>query len=1712
MKNRANRSQARKQGVASPVSTGSGGPFFEQHVDAYWLALLLMQGVPPVFRHTTVTEVTFQTERLGWATDDFLVLARSGSGDTHRLAGSVKKTLTVSANDDAFYGAIRDAWIDFTREGLFQIGRDAFLIATQVGTNALLRHFVGLLDCARASSDAADFNDRLTTPGVVHAELRTYLSTTQSIVSEAAGATVPVDELWRFLREVYLVSLDLNTPTAQMEAHVKTLLAHTATETDRIGAADATWNALVTEVSGAMPQAKRYRRSDLPKELLHRHGGMSAKDHATLTAVAEHSSLVTGTVRSTVGNEIQLPRTSVLAEVLEAVEDARIVLVAGAAGSGKSAVATTAVQILGAEQYVFAFRAEEFTYPTLDAALTAAQIPARAAELSALTAAQPRKILLVESVERLLEASTRDAFTDLLKLVKDDQTWRLILTCRDYSVGLVDEAFLRPSVGAYRKVHVPQLTDPELAIVEARYPAIGRLLHNDRLRALLRNPYTLDIATRIEWPVEGELPRTEREFRSAFFRYFVRADHRRENGLPQRRADSFMELSARRARALALFASVRGLDAAAIDALENDGLIVRAPEQRSLAAPTHDVLEDWGVLEWIEEQFLASSGVPTDFASRIGSAPAIRRTYRTWIAEFLERDVAQADTFFNSVISDDDIADFFRDDTILAFLKSDHAGEMLRRYAPRLVADDRRLLQRMIHLLRVGCVRLPDWLAAADVTSTPSSILLKPDGAAWPAILRLVAENLNAFGNEDRGLLLGLIKDWTKGVEWKPPPYQEGHEAAAAIADWLMPAEQAMHVLVQIPASAPDVVAAWLRGQKGGEFGRRVTDDFLQLVFDGTEGSAIARDLPDLLIEVGRAYLLATEAELDDDDLYGWHGIGIDLDFGIKHEHEHRFFPPSAYRGPFWQLLRHHWWKGFAFVLDLFNHSADWYANPRVQSRLESPEDLTLTFADGTTKRQWCNGRLWGLYRGASASPNVLQTAAMAFERVLFDIAAVKIELLEPILLRLLRESDSAALTAIVASLATAYPQACGEALLVLLSNPMCIRIDRSRMAAEMGISMLTSRIWRRTTFDEVYAAERKEADARPHRREDLEAAITKLQLTPFRDRVYAAIDTYRANLPPAESQSEEDRLWRLALHRMDLRGYSVTEPTEEMREALRANDPTPSDDSAPVDDANYLVLQAPAADADLQEWVSSSQEEYAKVSARLGLQMWGIKVFAGEEPTKYDPSRWRENLTVAMEGDGPAAETTDHPLFSFEFGDGAGFVAAICIRDHWDDLTKSERVWCVRRVCANVRRGADRWNEHAVAHGFDSAGASAGVLPLLLIRMPTNTRIRRAFADALLHASDDVRLTAARAAARYFWPQHPDLALRSARAFALEAATIQAALSADDSHSGRRRRDVDRLHAEAAKHARAYVLAPESEREDSLVVFDADDWYGAEASRYIATILIGSADDAITTQFFQRIARTLVTAFDAQDQSHGRASHRHETDDALEELTVEFLFRVSSKEMAATTVASLLEAIDRHPDELRYFMHDLIIREDQTPTTDRFWFLWKLVSGRVLRASWLPHLDSRNHRAGPLMGEVLLSVGWKDGARDWRALHGHVDELHAFFEALPVSKTALHYYIRFLYCIGEQSLPAAYVRIADKLRSTDDPRVLLDDGEIVFLLESILQRQVYAKPVELKRRDDLRAAILYLLDRLVDAGSSAAFRMRDDFVTPLQLKPESDG
>ena len=71
--------------VASSAATGSASVYFEQHVGAAFLSLLLVRGVPPSLPNCQLVEVYFQTRHKGWRTDDLLLIGAKADGH-QRLA------------------------------------------------------------------------------------------------------------------------------------------------------------------------------------------------------------------------------------------------------------------------------------------------------------------------------------------------------------------------------------------------------------------------------------------------------------------------------------------------------------------------------------------------------------------------------------------------------------------------------------------------------------------------------------------------------------------------------------------------------------------------------------------------------------------------------------------------------------------------------------------------------------------------------------------------------------------------------------------------------------------------------------------------------------------------------------------------------------------------------------------------------------------------------------------------------------------------------------------------------------------------------------------------------------------------------------------------------------------------------------------------------------------------------------------------------------------------------------------------------------------------------------------------------------------------------------------------------------------------------------------------------------------------------------------
>ncbi len=1684
--------------VSSPAATGGAGTFFEQHVNAYWLALLLVRGIPPILRDCTLDEVCLQTEHLGWHTDDFLVVGQNGSGQHRKLAGQVKRNFTVSAADDECKKAVQDFWKDFKNPEQFSQTSDRFALVTLRGTNTLLEYFSGLLDCARASHDGAEFDRRLSTNGFISAKAIQYCDEIRKIIGETEEKDISVAEVWSFLRVLHVLSLDLTSETGQMETMIKNLLAHMTDEADAIGVADATWDALLREAGEGMPKAHSYRRDDLPEKLRQRHTSLGNTEQQALRVLHDHSALILDGIHSTIG-DLHLARGSLVQQVIEYMESNQVVLISGAAGSGKSVIAKDAISILAADHFAFSFRAEEFAHPHLDTTLQSIQTPANAAMLGAILAGQNRKVLLVESVERLLEKSTRDAFTDLLTLVSKDKSWCLVLTCRDYSADLVRSAFLEPANVIPSFVTVPPLDEEELEKVKAAHPPLSHPLANAALRRILSNPYILDKALNIQWSEERPLPQSEREFRMLFWREIVRANHRLVKGMPSRRESVFVKVALRRARELTLYADCEDLDLEVVEELWHDSLIVRSRENDFLLAPAHDVMEDWAILHWIQAQYVTQERSLRELSTAIGTYPAVRRTYRKWVSELVELNPETADGLFQAAIREDEISAQFRDDTLVSLLRSSSSAAFLERHRAELLESDNQLFRQVIRILRVACVTTPEWLG---ISAAGPSLLNAPDGLAWASVLRLVQGSLTSFTQEDRPLLLGLIEDWARGVSLQNP-YPVGAEAVAVIAHWLLPSfdgygsgdqqKRILQVIAKIPDADRDRFAALLGVTQEAEERDYTVEEFRKIIFEGTDGTPAARDMPELVVPVAKSYLLCSESDLQQEWNYGG-SLELEPLFGIKSDMNFGFFPASAYRSLFLPLLRHHPREGLAFIIEVFNHSAEWYAHPRVRSdSVEPPFEITLTFADGTSRKQWCNGRLWNLYRGTSVGPYVLQSILMALEHWLLELAKAHSHELDEILIDILRRSDSAALTSVVASAAIAFPHAAGETLLVLLRSRPCIELDPQRIVRESS----TSSSWSMPQLDarnRIYEEERKKADARPHRKRDLECAIVDLQLGPLMPRVHEILDRHRAEMLPPEEQNEDDQVWRLALHRMDLRQYRVTEDVAEAT--------VDSEDSAsPEDSRRYIHFNLNEPEPDIREMLEQDGAWLQSLNAGLGLLEWGHSIFGHEKTAMYDPAQWKQRLLEAQAVGEDSGEEFDL------YRGGPGFVAAVCVRDHWEEMSDDERDWCMGVVCSEVRRESDNWNEFERVQRFDRSPdrPCALVLPLLMEKSLSEAQracVRQMLVIALTHAIDEVRWYAVSGIGRYLWKIDRALALRCVNALATEAMLVQDEVDADSkrprpdefSHG----RPIDDIKAEFAHVVRERFDKEDGISDDVHRKFDSTRGVGTEANRQIIAILAQAPTEPVAIEAFERLAHMLVGWWD--DDGH----RRHMNELALNRLLENFLLRTPIAE-ATKILQPILDAIDRHPREVHRLLRGIVSVEDRQPNTEQFWSLWKLFADRIRCGGWLEGIDDQRTGGPEMISAVFLGNFWKENVRHWPSLEGNAHHVHVLFADLPPSSTVLDAYVRFLYDIGEQSLPDAFIHITNRLQK-GDPQQMMRTGDTVFRLEVLLQRYVYGRPMELKRQRELREAILSLLDLLVENGSSAAFRLRDDFVTPASV------
>ncbi len=115
--------------LVSSISTGGAGIDFERRVQAFFIIQMVNGGFVPTLPACTITKIICQGKNHGFNTDDCIVFTRDEGDIEHKLLIQCKLSITIS-NNRQFNETMRDAWLDFSKNNLFDRKRDKIALIT----------------------------------------------------------------------------------------------------------------------------------------------------------------------------------------------------------------------------------------------------------------------------------------------------------------------------------------------------------------------------------------------------------------------------------------------------------------------------------------------------------------------------------------------------------------------------------------------------------------------------------------------------------------------------------------------------------------------------------------------------------------------------------------------------------------------------------------------------------------------------------------------------------------------------------------------------------------------------------------------------------------------------------------------------------------------------------------------------------------------------------------------------------------------------------------------------------------------------------------------------------------------------------------------------------------------------------------------------------------------------------------------------------------------------------------------------------------------------------------------------------------------------------------------------------------------------------------------------------------------------------------------
>lgn len=458
--------------------------------------------------------------------------------------------------------------------------------------------------------------------------------------------------------------------------------------------------------------------------------------------LADSRALIQTQIDDLINGEYEISRDELLSIIRS--EDYRNISVIGDAGSGKSALCK---KLISREDLVLFARAEKIAEVTDIDDIWGLGVRRLLRYLNG-----RRIVFYVDALEFIADGSKTniDRLQSLYEATKNYDNAHVYTSCRTSDKN----AFLRlTSAYEIQEYTVPELTDPEIAQVAAKYPIIRDLWHQNRYAQLLRSPFYLNIIVE-QLKSADDLSGTNglREFiwdnaiclKDKLLPAGVTSDNVR---------DAVNTIVFTRAKDYSIGIPKDDVPNHVLKALLSNGVVIQTNGKLRL---TYDIFEDICFEQHLDREFDGCRGDFCAFFMDLRDlGRCVYRRYQIWVENKLFVKEGR-ESFLYSLVFSENIPDDWRKQTIIGITKSRFCKDFFSEYGQDLIERD--LIADFFEITNLYAFE------ARTVARTNGNhyAFLRPIGAGREQLIRMAKENCLFDKPEYKFAILKLCTDYAK--------------------------------------------------------------------------------------------------------------------------------------------------------------------------------------------------------------------------------------------------------------------------------------------------------------------------------------------------------------------------------------------------------------------------------------------------------------------------------------------------------------------------------------------------------------------------------------------------------------------------------------------------------------------------------------------------------------------------------------------------------------------------------------------------------------------------------------------------------------------------------------------------------------------------------------------------------------------------------------